>query len=37
QGREHQAWLWVLVLVSFAISIIGTMNMMNQERYREVD
>ncbi|QHW37666.1 molybdate ABC transporter permease subunit [Staphylococcus ursi] len=37
QGRENQAWLWVLVLVAFAISIIGTMNMMNQERYREVD
>ncbi|MEJ7541335.1 molybdate ABC transporter permease subunit [Staphylococcus intermedius] len=37
QGRENQAWLWVLVLVAFAISVIGTMNVMNRERYREVD
>lgn len=37
QGRENQAWLWVLVLVAFAMSIMGTMNLMNKERYREVD
>ncbi|WP_281185614.1 molybdate ABC transporter permease subunit [Staphylococcus schleiferi] len=37
QGRENQAWLWVLVLVAFAISVIGTMNMLNRDRYREVD
>ncbi|QLK86644.1 molybdate ABC transporter permease subunit [Staphylococcus sp. 17KM0847] len=36
QGREQQAWLWVLVLVAFALSVIGTMNMLNKERYREV-
>ena len=36
QGREHQAWLWVLVLVAFAVSVMGTMNMLNKDRYREV-
>lgn len=36
QGREHQAWLWVLVLVAFALSVMGTMNMLNKDRYREV-
>ncbi len=37
QGRENQAWLWVLVLVAFAISVIGTMNMLNRYRYQEVE
>ncbi|MBA8771192.1 MULTISPECIES: molybdate ABC transporter permease subunit [Staphylococcus] len=37
QGRESQAWLWVLVLVAFAISVIGTMNMLNRDRYQEVE
>ncbi|ARJ50430.1 molybdate ABC transporter permease subunit [Staphylococcus lutrae] len=37
QGRENQAWLWVLVLVAFAISVIGIMNILNKDRYREVD
>ncbi|MBA8760300.1 molybdate ABC transporter permease subunit [Staphylococcus schleiferi subsp. coagulans] len=37
QGRENQAWLWVLVLVAFAISVIGTMNMLNRDRYQEVE
>lgn len=36
QGRENQAWLWVLVLVAFSITIIGTMNMLNRDRFREV-
>ncbi|AVP36472.1 molybdate ABC transporter permease subunit [Staphylococcus felis] len=36
QGRESQAWLWVVVLVAFSISIIGTMNMLNSDRFREV-
>ncbi len=37
QGRESQAWLWVLVLVAFAVSVIGTMNMLNRDRYQEVE
>ncbi|UEX90553.1 molybdate ABC transporter permease subunit [Staphylococcus ratti] len=37
QGREHQAWLWVLVLVAFSITVIGTMNMLNKDGYRERD
>ncbi|BAS45416.1 molybdenum ABC transporter permease [Staphylococcus schleiferi] len=37
QGRENQAWLWVVVLVAFAISVIGTMNMLNRDRYQEVE
>ncbi|MGJ5712895.1 molybdate ABC transporter permease subunit [Staphylococcus auricularis] len=37
QGKEHQAWLWVLVLVAFAITVIGTINILNHDRYKEVD
>ncbi|SCS72143.1 molybdate ABC transporter permease subunit [Staphylococcus caeli] len=37
QGKENQAWLWVLVLVAFAITVIGTINVLNRDRYREVD
>ncbi|GEP84551.1 molybdenum transport system permease ModB [Staphylococcus piscifermentans] len=37
QGRENQAWLWVLVLVAFAITVIGTINMINRDKYLEVD
>lgn len=37
QGKENQAWLWVLVLVAFAITIIGTINVLNKERYLEGD
>ncbi|UXR71341.1 MULTISPECIES: molybdate ABC transporter permease subunit [unclassified Staphylococcus] len=36
QGREQQAWLWVLILVAFAVTVMGTMNMLNRDRYREV-
>ncbi|MCS4486021.1 molybdate ABC transporter permease subunit [Staphylococcus americanisciuri] len=36
QGKEHQAWLWVLVLVAFAVTVMGTMNMLNKDHYREV-
>lgn len=36
QGREQQAWLWVLILVAFAVTVMGTMNMLNKDRYREV-
>lgn len=37
QGKENQAWLWVIVLVAFAITFIGTINLLNKDRYREVD
>lgn len=37
QGKENQAWLWVIVLVVFAITVIGTINLLNKDRYREVD
>lgn len=37
QGKENQAWLWVIVLVTFAITVIGTINLLNKDRYREVD
>ena len=29
QGKENQAWLWVLVLIAFAVSVIGALNLMN--------
>lgn len=37
QGKENQAWLWVIVLVAFAITVIATINLLNKDRYREVD
>lgn len=37
QGQENKAWLWVIVLVAFSITIIGTMNMLNKEHYKERD
>ena len=37
QGKENEAWLWVLVLVAFAVTVIGTINLMNKDKYREVD
>ncbi|PTI69882.1 molybdate ABC transporter permease subunit [Staphylococcus succinus] len=37
QGKEHQAWLWVIVLVAFAITVIGTINVLNKDRFQEVD
>ena len=37
QGKENQAWLLVIVLVAFAITVIGTINLLNKDRYREVD
>ncbi|RZI03785.1 molybdate ABC transporter permease subunit [Staphylococcus condimenti] len=37
QGKENEAWLWVLVLVAFAITVIGTINMLNRDKYLEVD
>lgn len=35
QGRENQAWLWVLVLIAFAITVIGTINYLNQDQYKQ--
>ncbi|WP_440857775.1 molybdate ABC transporter permease subunit [Staphylococcus shinii] len=37
QGKENQAWLWVIVLVAFAITVIGTINILNKDRFREVE
>lgn len=37
QSRENEAWLWVLVLVTFSIAVIGTLNFANRDKYREVD
>ncbi|ARD75192.1 molybdenum ABC transporter permease [Staphylococcus xylosus] len=37
QGKENQAWLWVIVLIAFAITVIGTINILNKDRFREVD
>lgn len=37
QGRENQAWLWVLVLVAFSITVIGVLNFANKDKYREVE
>ncbi|MBX8993981.1 MULTISPECIES: molybdate ABC transporter permease subunit [Staphylococcus] len=37
QGKENQAWLWVLVLVAFAVVVISTINLLNRDRYREVE
>lgn len=37
QAKENQAWLWVLVLVAFAIVVISSINLLNRDRYREVD
>ncbi|CAM3161540.1 molybdate ABC transporter permease subunit [Staphylococcus argensis] len=37
QGKENEAWLWVLVLVAFAVVVISTINLLNRDRYREVD
>ncbi|WP_251517933.1 MULTISPECIES: molybdate ABC transporter permease subunit [Staphylococcus] len=35
QGKENQAWLWVVVLVAFAITVIGTINALNKAPYQE--
>ncbi|HGO3090562.1 TPA: molybdate ABC transporter permease subunit [Staphylococcus aureus] len=37
QGRENEAWLWVLVLVTFSIVVISTINLLNKDKYKEVD
>ena len=36
QGKR-KAWLWVLVLVAFSITVIATINLVNRDKYREVD
>lgn len=37
EGKENQAWLWVLVLVAFSIVVIMTINLMNNDKFRERD
>ncbi|MCG1815097.1 molybdate ABC transporter permease subunit [Staphylococcus epidermidis] len=37
QGKENEAWLWVLVLVAFAVTVIATINLVNRDTIREVD
>lgn len=37
EGKENQAWLWVLVLVAFTIVVIMTINLMNYDKFRERD
>lgn len=37
EGKENQAWLWVLVLVAFSIIVIMTINLMNYDKFRERD
>lgn len=37
EGKENQAWLWVLVLVAFSIVVIMTINLMNYDKFRERD
>ncbi|MBI5973343.1 molybdate ABC transporter permease subunit [Staphylococcus caledonicus] len=37
QGRENQAWLWVLVLVAFSITVIGVLNFANRDKSQEVE
>ncbi|MBO1198112.1 molybdate ABC transporter permease subunit [Staphylococcus simiae] len=37
QGRENEAWLWVLVLVAFSVVVISTINLLNRDKYKEVD
>ncbi|MDU2551918.1 MAG: molybdate ABC transporter permease subunit, partial [Staphylococcus epidermidis] len=33
----NEAWLWVLVLVAFAVTVIATINLVNRDTFREVD
>ena len=37
QGKENQAWLWVLVLVAFSITVISMLNFANRDKAQEVD
>lgn len=37
EGKENQAWLWVLVLVAFSIVVIMAINLMNYDKFRERD
>ena len=32
QGKENEAWLWVLV--AFSITVIATINLVNRDKYR---
>lgn len=37
QGRENEAWLWVLVLVAFSVVVISTINLLNKDKFKGVD
>ena len=36
QGKENEAWLWVLVLVAFAVTVIATINLVNRDTFRRL-
>ncbi|WP_239750946.1 molybdate ABC transporter permease subunit [Mammaliicoccus sp. H-M34] len=33
-GEEHKAWLWVIVLIAFAICVISSLNLLNQKSHK---
>lgn len=33
-GEEHKAWLWVIVLVAFAVCVISSLNILNQKNHK---
>lgn len=33
-GEEHKAWIWVIVLIAFAICVISTINLLNQKNHK---
>ncbi|RXY90136.1 molybdate ABC transporter permease subunit, partial [Salmonella sp. 3DZ2-4SM] len=33
-GEEHKAWLWVIVLIAFAICVISSLNILNQKNHK---
>ncbi|WP_323704068.1 molybdate ABC transporter permease subunit [Mammaliicoccus sp. Dog046] len=33
-GEENQAWLWVIVLIAFAVCVISALNILNQKNHK---
>lgn len=33
-GEEHKAWLWVIVLIAFAVCVISSLNILNQKNHK---
>lgn len=33
-GEEHKAWLWVIVLIAFAVCVISSLNLLNQKSHK---